>query len=141
MSVVSGIYSYLKDQSDITDGLSTYDFGGGDIPALFTTPDIPEDAPTPFILISTVGGFLDGRDRTTRGGVVTVDATLWGSKGDSEKVLRELADALWFSLDRAPIEVIDMDVVYCLADPPRRLNDRDGFPGFVVSCRVLVRKE
>jgi len=140
-SVVGGIYTYLNAETDVTNGLSTYDFGNGDAPAIFTTDEIQEDAATPFIRISTVGGFRDGTDRTSRGGVVLVNVVLWGAKNDSGKILRELADTIWFALDRAPIEVGGYDVPYCLADPPNRLNDRDGFPGYVVSCRVLVRKE
>ena len=141
MSVVSGVYNFLKAETDVTAGLGTYDFGDGGSTALFTTDVIPEDAATPFIRISTVGGYLDGRDRTYRGGVVIVDVTLWGSKGDSGKTLRELADTVWFAMDRAPIEATGFDVVYCLADPPRQLNDRDGFPGYNISCRILIRKE
>jgi len=140
MSVVSCIYDFLKVETVVTDGLATYDFGSGALPAIFTTPDVPEDAATPFILVSTVGGFLAGRDRAYRGGIVTVDVTLWGSKGDSEKTLRELADTIWFTMDRAPITVTGMEAVYCLADPPRRFTDSDRYPGFVVNCRVLVRK-
>ena len=141
MSVVSGLYDYLIAETAITDQLATYDFGGGSIPAIFTSPDVPEDAATPFILITPAGGYLSGRDRADKGGVVTCYINLWGSKGDSEKTLRELADTMWFAIDRASISVTGMEVVYCLADPPRRLNDSGRFPGFNVYCRVLVRKQ
>lgn len=140
MSVVSAVYSYLINETAITDGLSTYDFGSGAVPSIFTVDDIPEDAGTPFIRISPIGGYLSGRDRANRGGIVNTDVALWWSKGDSEKTMRELADELWFTLDRAPITVDGMDCVYFLADPPRRGNDSDGFPGFVIACRCLVRK-
>jgi len=140
-SVVGGIYAHLVTETAVTNGLSTYNFGNGDAPAIFTTDEIQEDAATPFIRISTVGGFRDGTDRTYRGGVVIVNVTLWGDKNDTGKTLRELADTIWFALDRAPIEVSGYDVPYCFADPPNRLTDRDGFPGYSVSCQVLVRKE
>lgn len=141
MSVVGGVYAHLAADTDITDEIGTYDYGSGSQPAIFTTPDYPEDAATRFLVVSSSGGFLDGRDRGHRGGVVLVNVTLWGSKGDSEKSLRELADTLWFSLDRASIVASGFEVVYCLADPPQRLTDREGYPGFSVSCRILVRKE
>ena len=140
MSVISGVYAYLLTDTDVTETLATYDFGSGAVPAIFTG-DVPTDAATPFIVLSPVGGYLSGRDRGHRGGVVSVDANLWGSKGDSEADLREQADTLWFSLDRAPVDVTGMEAVYCLADPPRRLTDSDRFPGFNVTCRILVRKE
>jgi len=140
MSVIGGVYTYLLEETAITAELATYNFGAGAVPAVFTG-DIPKDAATPFIHLSPVGGYLSGRDRKNRGGVVSIDVNLWGSKGDTEKTLRELADSLWFAIDRAPIEVPGMEAVYCLADPPRRLTDSEGFPGFNVTCRILVRKE
>jgi len=126
----------------VTSGIGTYDYGSGSEPAIFTSDMVPEDASTPFIRITAIGGFLDGRDRSKRGGVRTVDVALWGSKSDSDMSLRDLAETLWFTLDRATITSTAYDeIVYCLAEPPRNINDRDGFPGYVVSCRILVRKE
>ena len=73
--------------------------------------------------------------------MVIVDVTLWGSKTDSGKTLRDLSEVLWFTMDRAPITATGYDVVYWLADPPRPLTDRNGFPGYNVTCNILVRKE
>jgi len=140
MSIVSAIYTEIIGDSVFTNQLGSYDFGAGDAPAVFTAEPAPEDSDSPMVVITQIGGSLGtARDRTHRGGEVTIDVKLWGDKGDSEKVLRELADDLWLLLDRADLTITGMEFCYCLAEPPRRLSDPQGFPGFLVSCRVLVR--
>jgi len=141
MSIPKAIYTVLNADSGITDELSTYDFGGGAAPSIFTFEPAPENAETPFIVIAPVSSSSGGADRSTKAGVLSIDIKLWEKKGRSEETLRQLADKIWFAMDRAILADDYFDSIsYCLATPPYRLLDPDGFVGFIISCRILVRK-
>lgn len=141
MSVVGGVYEYISADSTITDQLGTYDFGDGSEPAIFTKEPANADSGNPLITITQVGGSLgSGRDRGHRGGEVTIDIKIWHDKDASLKDLRELADDVWLAMDRSVFNIDDFEMVYCLSTPPSSINDPDGFPGYVISCRILVRE-
>jgi len=137
MSVVQGVYDAIIDEPTFTAKLAEYNGS----PAVFTMTPAPEDCEHPLVTISQVSGSLgNGRDRGHRGGEFLIDVNVWGDKGDSEKAIREYADELWLLLDRASVQADGFDeTVYCVATPPSRVSDPDGFPGFLITCRVLVR--
>jgi len=45
---------------------------------------------------------------------------------------------VWRLLDRASLSVSGYDSVLCVAEAPLQLQDEDGFPGYVIRCRVVV---
>lgn len=139
MSVTQGIYDVIIADTGLTNKLAKYKSA----PAVFTFTPAPENAASPQITISQVGGIPgNGRDRGHKGGVISADVKVYSDKGDSEKALRNLADELWLLLDRASVQADGFDeTVYCFANPPQKLDDPEGFPGFLVTCRVLVRKQ
>jgi hypothetical protein len=138
MSVVQAVYDAIIADTTFTGKLATY----RNNPAVFSVDPPPEQSASPSVVMAQVGSVIKADDRGTRAGEYVVDVKLWGDREDSEKVLRDLADELWLLLNRASVSADGFDeTVYCLADPPTRLTDPDGFPGFLVSCRVLVRTE
>ena len=140
MSVLKAIRDLLQATPDVADELALYDFGSGDEPAVFTVQPPPPDAPSPLIVLSQTGGTLTGRDRSTRGGEIDIDVTVWGERGESEKGINDLAMEIWRALDRAIVSVDGYEAPRCLADPPAKTPDPDGFPGYTVRCRVLIRE-
>jgi len=140
MSVLKAIYDLVKATPSVTTDLATYDFGSGNEPAIFTTQPPPPDAPAPLVVISQTGGNLTGRDRSTRGGEIELDVFVWGEQNESEKGINAIAMELWRTLDRATLTVEGYESVYCLSDPPGRAPDGDGFPGYLLRCRVLIRE-
>jgi hypothetical protein len=140
MSVLKAVYDVIKNDATVTNDLAAYDFGSGNEPAIFTTQPPPPDAPAPLVAIVQTGGSLIGRDRSTRGGEVEIDVFVWGNRGESEKLINDIAMNLWRALDRVELSVDGYDPVYCLADPPGRAPDDEGFPGYLLRARALVRE-
>ena len=136
-TVIEGVYDLITNDAGVTDQLATYN----GVPAVFTFAPFPEDAEYPAVTIQQAGGSLGtARDRSTKGGDVSMLVNVWHDKGASEKALRDLADDLWALLDRASLTVSGYDVVRVTATPPQRLEDPDGFPGYLITCSVLVRR-
>ena len=140
MSVIKGVYEHLNADVSVTSTLASYDFGSGSQPAIFTVNPPPQDAPTPLVLIVQTSAALSGRDRTTRGGEIGLDVTIWGDRGESEASINDAAMVVWRSLDRATISVSGYEVPMCLADPPVVSPDPDGFPGYRIAIRILIRE-
>jgi len=140
MSILKAIYDAIKNDATVTDDLATYDFGSGNEPAIFTTQPPPPDAPAPLVVLVQTGGNLIGRDRSTRGGEFEIDVFVWGNRGESEKTINDLAMNLWRALDRVNLTVSGYDPVYCLAEPPERAPDTEGYPGYLIRTRALIRE-
>lgn len=141
MSIVAGVYASLIADSTVANAVASYKFDGvSGTPAIFTRDPAPDDAAGPLIVISEVSAIAAGRDRGTRGGEVTVDVKVWGERDTSYKVLRDLSLNIWKALDRATLTISGFECVNVVALMPTRLDDPDGFPGYVVTIRVLVRE-
>lgn len=146
MPAISGLYNELIGDADVIAGVSSYRFSSSSPknPAIFTLPEAPEDAETPFILIRPVAGGTGGNfeDRAYRAGLSIVDIIVFGSKDRSHKVLRESGLAVWKAVHRTrPIDPDDAYEMVCFADYPNILVDPQGFPGCVISCSVTVREK
>ena len=141
MSLMGAVYTLLNDTTDITDYLSTYNFGGGAIPAIFSEDPAPDNAECPLITIEMEGGAggASVRDRGNRGGNVGFGIKLWYDKDHSQKEMREVAETIWKTLDRADLTLSGYEFVQCLSTPPGQLSDPDGFRGFLIRCVVSVR--
>ena len=136
--IKKAIWTVLDNDSDITDELATYDYADGTwTPAIFTSRKIPEDAHYPAIHITQVSGVQWGV-RDSRGGDVLIDVDIYDDKEQSDEALNDLAHAVWRRLDRASLTVEGYTPILCQADPPMQKEDRDGYPGYLVRCRVLV---
>jgi len=140
MSVIKAVYDRLKSVPAVTGSLGQYDFGSGNESAIFTVNPPPQDAPTPLIAINQTGGELTGRDRATRGGDVDIDVYVWGNRGESEKLIDEISMEVWRTLDRAVLTVDGYEAPRCLADPPAKAPDPEGYPGYLIRARVLIRE-
>lgn len=140
MSILKAYHTQLNDDTNVTDRLGKYKFGSTEEPAIFTVDPAPSDAKTTLAIISIVSSTISGTDREHRGGEFNIDVRMFGEKEDSAKTIEELAFAIWQSLDRANLVVNGYEATYTFADPPFQISDPDGYPGFVVSCRTLLRE-
>ena len=132
-------YDALNGESSITDQLDTYQFttGAAETAAIFTSATIPKDAPRRCIHIGQVTGSPWGT-RDSKGGEVLVDVTCWGDNVLSDKALETLAWDVQYFLTRNRLTITGYHCVLHLADPPRRTEDDDGFPGYIITCRLLI---
>ena len=134
--IAAALRSRILASSQIAGELAQYDAGGGPAPAVFTALPAPADCPQPLIIVSEEGGEPWGT-RAKRGAEVAAVVTLRGDKSRSEKSLSELAQQLWLQLHRAELTLSGFAEVGCLARPPERAVDAQGFPEYRV--RVTVR--
>lgn len=136
--IEKAIYSKLNADSNVTDKLATYHDGEADERAAIFTVEIPEDADNICVRIEQVTALFHGT-RGQRGSETFADVSIWADKLMSDSDLRNAADAVWTSLDRQtlPLTVDGYNQTLCLADNPVRITDPDGFPGFLVRCRVM----
>jgi len=141
MSILKAYYQHLAADTTVTGKLGTYNFGSGSVPAIFTVDPAPSDAETRILTIVVVTSTDKGTDRATRGGEVQLDLKVYGAKNDSAKVVEELAYAVWSSMDRAVLTMSGFKVTYTMAKLPVDLADPEGYPGFLISCRSLLREE
>lgn len=132
-------YDALNGEASITAQLDTYEFetGAAKTPAIFTSATIPENAPRRCIHIEQVTGSPWGT-RADKGAEVLVDVTCWGDNVESDKALETLAWDVRTFLTRRRLTITDYHCVLCLADPPRRTEDEDSFPGYIITCRLLI---
>lgn len=136
--IKKAIWTIIDNTLGVTDQLATYDYTDGTwSPCIFTSRKIPEDAHYPAIHITQVSGVQWGT-RDSRGGNVLIDVDIYDDKEESDKDLNALAHDVWELLNRADLTVEGYTSILCLADPPMQKEDRDGYPGYLVRCRVLV---
>ena len=132
--IEEGIRDYLNENVDAA-SIGIYDFGSGAAKAIFTATPLPSDDCLPAIVVQETGGTRWGV-RARKGAIQTADVAIYGPKRRSAKGLRDLAYAVWLMLERARIELHDACSVMCIADPPSRVTDPDGFPGFRIGVVV-----
>jgi len=132
--IEEGIRDYLL--AHVTPGrLGSYDFGDGAEAAIFTVDPLPSDQCLPAIQILESGGVRFGT-RARKGAQQYADVTVYGPKHRSAATLRDIAFEVWKLLERANLELRDACAVLCIADPPARFTDPDGFPGFRIAVSV-----
>ena len=134
--IAAALRSRILSSSQIAGQLAQYDAGGGPAPALFTALPAPADCPQPLVTIVAEGGDPWGT-RAQRGAECVALVTLRGDKSRSDKALSDLAQALWLCLHRAELTISGFVEVGCLARPPERTADAQGFPEYRI--RVMVR--
>jgi hypothetical protein len=134
--IAAALRSRILADSQLAGQLALYDAGAGPAAALFTALPAPADCPQPLITISEEGGTPWGT-RAQRGAESAALVTLRGDKSRSEKALSELAQQLWLRLHRAELTLSGFTEVGCLARPPERAADPQGFPEYRI--RVTVR--
>ena len=132
--IEEGIRDYLNANVDASD-IGRYDFGSGAARAIFTATPLPSDECLPAIVVQESGGVRWGV-RIRKGAIQTADVMIYGPKRRSAARLRNLAFAVWLMLERAVLELHDACFVQCVADPPHRITDPDGFPGFRINVEV-----
>ena len=131
--IKKAIYDVLNADVTITAALAQY----RSLPAIFTARIIPENCALPAILITQVSATPWGC-RENRGSETMLDVDVYDDKDRSDKALNTLVHNVWRALDRASLSVSGYDTVLCVADSPLQINDPDGFPGYVIRCRVVV---
>ena len=136
--IAGAIYEVLNADTNVTDLLSDYEFTTGNPePAIFTSFKIFEDAMRPAILIIEDEG-TSGGVRGQRGGDQSAEIRIFGNRDASDLILRDLATAVWRSIDRSTLAVSGFDSNGVYADIPRRIEDGEGFPVYVVDIRVIL---
>lgn len=128
---------------DIQTALARYDFGAGAAPAIFTG-GVPDNAPTPYIVVNDISGTPDFGSRGSPGGTYTSDIQIIGRKDFSDKQVRDLAMKIWKLVHRANLDTwLNVSPFYlqtwvCNALLPQSTNDGLGFPGFTIRTSVTV---
>ena len=138
IDVVTAIRNLIVADTDMRARLGTYQFTSGvSTPAVFTLDVIPEDSPYPAVIVNRIGG-VDLGTRGREGEETLVSIRLYGDKDRRADVLRRTANVLRRLVNRAELTVTDGYRAFrCVADPPSVLSDPDGFPGYVITVRVM----
>jgi hypothetical protein len=131
--VKKALYDVIVADAGVTAQLATYN----ELPAVFTSRIIPENCKYPAVHITQVSSAPWGcRDK--RGSEIMVDVDVYDDKDRSDKALNELAHDIWELLNRVTLAPSGYDPVLCEADAPLQLADDEGFPGYVIRCRIVV---
>lgn len=136
MPAKKGIFILISGNTPITDAIGEYELA----PAIFSFSPAPRDAECMLITITQITTDREGACRSSRGGNVFIDVHLWDQKGQSDKVRQEVGYNLWRLLDRATFTMTGFEDAKVFANLPIELDDPDNFPGYLVSCRVLMRE-
>ena len=132
----------LNADATVTAEIGTFEFSTGFTePAIFTTERPPDIVDYPIVIIDDLPGANWGT-RGSTGGEAFCRVFVYGNRNWNLANLRNTAWIVKRSLDRAALDTHLSSYGYagalCIADPPGRLDDPDGFPGFVVNVRVKV---
>jgi len=124
--------------------LATWEFTTGvSSPAVFTDDRIPSEGNRPCVRINEVGG-VDWGTRGRPGMIAAVGVRILGNRNMSSKTLREIAMAVHDAVHRADIDAYTNGRGYegigCFAEPPSAIEDEGGFPGYLISLRIIVLK-
>lgn len=144
MKIKKAIYDVIVADTGVggvTPQLGTYPFNRVLYrPSVFTSRKIPDDCGYPAVLITQVSGVAWGT-RGYEGGDVLVDVDVFDDKTSSDKALNDVCGDIWRLLNRVALVIIGYDHVFCIADPPMQTADDEGFPGYVIRCRVKAIKQ
>lgn len=140
MKIKKAIAAVIIGNAGVTGQLGTFKFNRTlSRPAVFTSRKVPDDCGYPAVLITQVSAVAWGV-RGYEGGDVLVDVDVYDNKTSSDKILNDVCGDIWRLLNRAVLSITGYDHVFCIADPPMQTEDDDGFPGYVIRCRVKAIK-
>jgi len=143
-TVLEAVRAYLMNQSNLIAHLSTYDFGDGAVPSVFTTDPIPEDleiTPDNYAVVLTLIGGTRWGTRDKKGAETAIDIRIFGARERSTAALRAAAWAAWVSLERATLSIAHYEEVGCLAEAPEQGVDTDGYPFYRIRVTVRILEE
>ena len=138
--ILSPIRDRLASGSAVAAALAVYNFGSGDVPAIFTVDPIPEDAELPAVVLTLMSGSTWGT-RAKRGAEVAVDLSVYSDKTGSTAALRAAAWAIWERLNRAELTIVGYEEVGVIVTPPVTAPDPDGFPGLRMTATIRIIEE
>lgn len=134
----AALYAKLNAEPAIAERLAKWDFGSGTYsPAIFTTDPIPDECGHPAIIITQDGGGEWG-DRGHRGQDVIGSIVVWGEKYGSDRGLIALAQLIWSTLNKAALTLSSFDECGVDLDPPQRIVDDLGYPGYLLNWRIAI---
>ncbi len=129
------IAAYLATQSSVTDLIGEWDFGDGAAPAIFTIRPRPDAATNPLLIVMAGPGEPYGTNSAS-GLRQPVTIEVWGDRNGSDVDVSELSETVWEALDRADITFAGMAWSLIDCNPPERIDDPDGFPGYQITAIV-----
>ena len=140
--IAEALRGVLQAAPGITDKLGTWEFSSGvPKPAIFTSRIIPEGCDYPAVLITEVGGMPWGT-RGSKGSDTSFQIVVWDNKDEDESLVRDLAWAIWTLFTRRDLtpqlEPYGYVGIRCLLDAPVFHTDEHGFPGYLLTGRVIV---
>jgi hypothetical protein len=138
IDIVEAVRNLVVADTDMRARLATYEFTT-DVPspAVFTTEVIPENCDYPAVIVNRVGG-VDFGTRGREGEDTLLSVRIYGDRSRAQDLLRRAANILRRLLNRAELTVTDGYRAFrCIADPPSAIPDPDGFPGYLITVRVL----
>ena len=133
--MAAALQQLLAADATVTAHLATYDFGSGAEPAVCTCDPAPADCANPCVVVTQVIGSPWGT-REAEGGEIDCDVRVWGDKDRSDAALVAAAEAIWRSVNRGAPARGGWEFGTCVADPPGRMTDTDGFPGYLIRVRI-----
>ena len=132
---LKAIRSHLLTNLKIRAALSQYDFGSGNVPAVFLKSEPPPDAKATFITIEPSGGVR----RNSRGiGIAKQDIIIGChmNRQGSHQDGRVLADRCGETLNDAVIHGVDGEKYSVTAGLPSEGLDSGGFPLFEIPATI-----
>ena len=137
--IAEALCDLIANDTNITDRLNTYEFTTGIAsPAIFTIDVIPEDCGLPAIIIDEQGGPTEGT-RAYKGASVSCRIRIYDNKGRSQGVVRAIATDLWMLINRCDLTLTgDYYAAFTIANAPAKIDDPDGFPGFLIDVTVNI---
>lgn len=142
MGYIDAIATVLKRTPGVVNDLAKWDFGSGDEPAVWSYDPASDQCPNPVLTISEAAGsgaFYRGANGPTNGNI-DFRINVWGDKGESVQIIRDIAFAAWRAMLTESFEPGGDRQMYTLAaGPPVRLpDDGEGFPGYSFSASVNI---
>jgi hypothetical protein len=139
MPCLKSIISALAADSVITDDLDVFDFGSGDAPAIFARAR-PIEAGMRDIVVTMIGGVEWGANGLD-GARVQHDIRIEDDKTRSDKIVREIAWAVFWKFNKSSIDVDGYGDSVTQAIPPQDITDPSGFPAYLVRVTVWLLKD
>lgn len=139
IGIVEAVRDLIAADATIRARLATYEFTTDvSTVAVFTTDVMPEDAELPAVIINRSGG-ADFGTRGHEGEDAFVSVRIYANRDRRTDTIRKTAELLKKLLNRAELTVTDGYRAFrCIADPPISAADPDGFPGYLITVRVLL---
>lgn len=137
MNVLPALQALIRDDPAYLGRFGNFDFGDGvSRPCVFTRAPAPSEAPNPVATLA-IAGTTPNETRDQAGSDFLVTIQIIGDKTHDDSRLRDLAFAVWKTVNRATLSGgSEWEYLQTSADAPQFFSDRDEFPGYIINTRT-----